>query len=566
MAMIQTRALTKRYGGIVAVDNLSFDVAPGKVTALLGPNGAGKSTALRLMLDLERGGGETLFDGRRYRGLSRPARVVGACFGPAGAHPGRKVRAHLSMLAAGAGVARARVDEVLDLVGLTPVAGCRARVLSAGALGRLALAGALLGDPDTLILDEPGAGLDPQGVRWLRDFLRAYADQGRTVLVAGHILAETARCADRVLVISRGRLVADERAADFLRRGVREGVSVRTPQIARLSELLRAEGVHASRPGGTTLTVTGADRARVGEIAFRGGVLLHELAEREPGIGDAFTELITHRRHAAADASTRRDAEAPADTARGPLPGTRRRRPRTATAETRLPGRLGAGRADPDRDRVPETIRERGGVPAPAAGERARRDDVGAVRPGARADTTPGPGIGPTPTTPAPAPRPGPGPGPAPAPSPLPVPHTEPPLGPAPHPGIGPGPGPSGPLTAPRPGVPTRGRDAPESLPAPSRPSPRGAHETDAHESGPRAIETRDTGVPATTATPTPTPHRDPAADRGERTGATAVFPRSGPAAGPSAEHHPGLPPRRGHTRTWRTAAGAEDSDEVTGA
>ncbi|MFI1579018.1 ABC transporter ATP-binding protein [Embleya sp. NPDC020630] len=294
--MIQTRALTKRYGGIVAVDDLSFDVLPGKVTALLGPNGAGKTTTLRLMLDLERGGGETRYDGRRYRRLRRPATVVGACVGPGAAHPGRRVRAHLRMLAAAGRTPARRVDEVLDLVGLTPVAGARARVLSAGALGRLALASALLGDPDTLILDEPAAGLDPQGVRWLRDFLRAYAAQGRTVLVAGHILAETARCADRVLVISRGRLVADESAADFLRRGVRTGVAVRTPQVARLSALLRAEGVHTTRPGGTTLTAIGADRARVGEIAFRGGVLLHELTEREPGVGDAFADAITRRR------------------------------------------------------------------------------------------------------------------------------------------------------------------------------------------------------------------------------------------------------------------------------
>ncbi|MFI6983249.1 ATP-binding cassette domain-containing protein [Embleya sp. NPDC050154] len=308
MAMIQARALTKRYGGIVAVDDLSFDVLPGRVTALLGPNGAGKSTALRLMLDLERGGGETRYDGRRYRGLRRPGTEVGACVGAGGAHPGRRVRAHLAMLASAGRIPSRRVDEVLDLVGLTPVAGARTRVLSAGALGRLALASALLGDPGTLILDEPATGLDPQGLRWLRDFLRAYAAEGRTVLVAGHILAETARCADRVLVISRGRLVADESATDFLRRGVREGVSVRTPQVARLSALLRAEGVHTTRPGGTTLTVLGADRARVGEIAFRGGILLHELAEREPGVGDAFIDVITKRRE-----RVRTDADADVD-------------------------------------------------------------------------------------------------------------------------------------------------------------------------------------------------------------------------------------------------------------
>ncbi|MGC0420351.1 ATP-binding cassette domain-containing protein [Embleya sp. AB8] len=317
MAMIQTRALTKRYGGIVAVDDLSFDVRPGQVTALLGPNGAGKSTTLRLMLDLERGGGETRYDGRRYRRLSRPGIEVGACVGPPAAHPGRRVRAHLRMLAAAGRIPARRVDGVLDLVGLTPVAGARVRVLSAGALGRLALASALLGDPGTLILDEPATGLDPQGVRWLRDFLRAYAADGRTVLVAGHILAETANCADRVLVISRGRLVADESAADFRRRGAGEAVSVRTPQVARLSALLRSEGVHTTRPGGTTLTAIGADRARVGEIAFRGGILLHELLDRPPALGDAFTNALT-RTHARPQPTPEAEADPAATSAPRP--------------------------------------------------------------------------------------------------------------------------------------------------------------------------------------------------------------------------------------------------------
>ncbi|WP_201260801.1 ABC transporter ATP-binding protein [Embleya scabrispora] len=371
MAMIQTRALTKRYGGIVAVDDLSFDVLPGKVTALLGPNGAGKTTTLRLMLDLERGGGETRYDGRRYRRLRRPGTVVGACVGPGAAHPGRRVRAHLRMLAAAGRIPARRVDEVLDLVGLTPVAGARARVLSTGALGRLALASALLGDPDTLILDEPAAGLDPQGVRWLRDFLRAYAAQGRTVLVAGHILAETARCADRVLVISRGRLVADESAADFLRRGVRTGVAVRTPQVARLSALLRAEGVHTTRPGGTTLTAIGADRARVGEIAFRGGVLLHELAEREPGVGDAFADAITRRRERAAVTTEPAGAGHSADA----VPGETERRadpPRVDRATPHLadPGQTdGAARTDdPTRTGDPARADHHPADPAPAPG------------------------------------------------------------------------------------------------------------------------------------------------------------------------------------------------------
>jgi ABC-2 type transport system ATP-binding protein len=343
MAIIQTYGLSKRYGGIVAVDDVSFRLRPGKVTALLGPNGAGKTTTLRLMLDLERGGGETLFDGRPYRFLARPATEVGACVGPAVAHPGRRVRAHLGMLAAAGRIPARRVDEVLDLVGLTPVARARARVLSAGAAGRLALASALLGDPDTLILDEPATGLDPQGLRWLRDFLRAYAAEGRSVLVAGHILAETADCADHVLVMSRGRIVVEESGADFLRRGVRAGVSVRTPQVARLTELVRAEGFQAARSGGASVTVTGANRARVGEIAFRGGILLHELAEHEPGVGDAFTDVITSRRDR---------APAPAEER---VPDRRDDEPRSSS-QAQPPRRAGRQTRESRRERDPRTV------------------------------------------------------------------------------------------------------------------------------------------------------------------------------------------------------------------
>jgi ABC-2 type transport system ATP-binding protein len=325
--MIEVQGLTRKYGGAVAVDGLSFSVRPGQVTAFLGPNGAGKSTALRMMLQLERGRGRTLFGGSRYRDLKHPAREVGAWLGAQPAYPRRRTRTELRVLAAAHGIKRSRVDEVLDLVGLTPVAGVRVGALSAGALGRLGLAGALLGDPHTLVLDEPSAGQDPEGVRWLREFLRAYATHGRTVLIAGHGLAELADCADRVLAIARGRLVADESAAAYRARAEGHAVYVRTPQVDRLSELLRTEGLAVNAYGGAVLAVTGADRARVGEIAFRGGVLIHELAQREVSVADAFCAFT-----AGARAEARAEARAAAVAGSAHAAGGRRRR--TAAPES----------------------------------------------------------------------------------------------------------------------------------------------------------------------------------------------------------------------------------------
>lgn len=313
--MIEVQGLTRKYGGAVAVDTLTFSVRPGQVTALIGPNGAGKSTALRMMLQLERGRGRTLFDGLRYRDLRHPAHEVGAWLGARPAYRHRRARSELAMLAAAHGIKRARVDEVLDLVGLTPVAGVRVGALSAGALGRLGIASALLGDPHTLVLDEPSAGQDPEGVRWLREFLRAYATQGRTVLVAGHGLSELSDCADRVLGLARGRLVVDETAAEFRTRAENPEVYVRTPQVQRLTELLRAEGLAVHGRGGAALGVVGADRARVGEIAFRGGVLVHELAQREVTVADAFCTVTAEARVMAAERAAALRAEAEAEAA-----------------------------------------------------------------------------------------------------------------------------------------------------------------------------------------------------------------------------------------------------------
>jgi ABC-2 type transport system ATP-binding protein len=216
--MIECRHLSKRFGGRTAVDDLSFDVRPAVVTGFLGPNGAGKSTTLRLMLDLDRGGGRTAFNGRRFSDLPDPIRQVGAVLEARDFHPGRTARNHLRMLAAGGGISPKRVDDVLELVGLATAADRRPGQFSLGMGQRLGLATALLGDPETIILDEPGNGLDPQGVRWLRTLLRGFAAEGRTVLVSSHQLAEMAELADDLIVIGRGRLVAQGGMRDFVRR------------------------------------------------------------------------------------------------------------------------------------------------------------------------------------------------------------------------------------------------------------------------------------------------------------------------------------------------------------
>jgi len=210
--MIEATGLSKRYGATVAVDDVSFTVAPGQVAGFLGPNGAGKTTTLRLLLGLaEPTGGEALVFGRRYRELDQPARRVGAVLESNDFHPGRSGRDHLRALAIAAQIPRGRVDEVLDLVGLAANAGRRVKTYSLGMRQRLGLAGALLGDPELLILDEPTNGLDPVGVHWLRGFLRRFAEEGRTVLVSSHLLAEVAQAVDRVLIIDHGRLVAAAR-------------------------------------------------------------------------------------------------------------------------------------------------------------------------------------------------------------------------------------------------------------------------------------------------------------------------------------------------------------------
>ncbi|HEY3604475.1 MAG TPA: ATP-binding cassette domain-containing protein [Sporichthyaceae bacterium] len=276
--MIEARNLTKSYGSTLAVDHLSFDVHPGHVTGLLGPAGAGKSTTIRLMLGLESGGGRALFNGVPYRKLRHPMREVGAVGDVRAFHPGRRAHSHLMMLAASQGIRRARVDEVIEWVGLGAVSRRRPRSYSPGMGQRLALAAALLGDPKVLILDEPADGLDPAGARWLRGFLRAFAAEGRTVFVSGERADELAQVADQLIVIEHGRLVAAEPAALYTGRGTEaEQVLVRTPHLERLSRLLAGQGAVVSRAEDHQLAVRGLDRATVGDLAFRDGIVLHEL-------------------------------------------------------------------------------------------------------------------------------------------------------------------------------------------------------------------------------------------------------------------------------------------------
>jgi ABC-2 type transport system ATP-binding protein len=291
MTTITVDHLTKRYGATTAVDDLSFTVQPGMVTGFLGPNGAGKTTTLRLMLGLAGGGGRTLFDGRPYRELPCPPRAVGAVLDAAAFHPRRTARDHLLMLAAATGVPDRRVDRVLDQVGLAGAADRAAGGFSLGMAQRLALAAALLGDPPALLLDEPTGGLDPHGVAWLRALLRAAAARGAAVLVSSHLLAEVQALADHVVVIGRGRLLADEPLPALLARLAGERLVVSSPDAARLAALLAGRGAAVERTGDGELAVTGLDARAVGDLAHEHRLRLHQLATRGASLEAAFLAL-----------------------------------------------------------------------------------------------------------------------------------------------------------------------------------------------------------------------------------------------------------------------------------
>jgi ABC-2 type transport system ATP-binding protein len=294
MAAITVRDLTKRYGSITAVDGLDFTVEPGRFTAFLGPNGAGKTTTLRSVLGLVTpDGGSATFGGIRYRDLVDPARHVGAMFEARSFHPGRSGRDHLLSLAMAAGIGERRVDEVLDLTGLGGAGSRRVRGYSTGMRQRLALCAAMLGDPGVLILDEPTNGLDPEGVRWLRTFLRGLVAEGRTVLVSSHLLAEVSLAADDVVIIASGRLVAEGPLRDLVRRAAASdgGVEIRTPDPDGARVALQGEGLMVADGDEGRLVVSGAAPDDIGRAIARAGLTVYEMRPIDRSLEEIFLEL-----------------------------------------------------------------------------------------------------------------------------------------------------------------------------------------------------------------------------------------------------------------------------------
>ncbi|MFD1536297.1 ABC transporter ATP-binding protein [Nonomuraea guangzhouensis] len=288
--MIQLNGLTKRYGEVLAVDDLTFTVRPGLVTGFLGPNGAGKSTTMRMILGLDRPtSGSVTVNGRAYRDLPQPLREVGALLEAQAVHPHRSAYNHLRYLAQTNGIHDRRVAEVLDLVGLTEAAGRRAGVFSLGMSQRLGIAATLLGDPPVLLFDEPVNGLDPEGVLWIRTLMRGLAAEGRTVLVSSHLMGEMALTADRLVVIGKGKLIADAETATFTDTG--EGVLVRTPEDVMFTRLLLLAGARVRAGLDGELIVTGLTAPDIGRLAATEGVPLFELAPRRTSLEEAFMEL-----------------------------------------------------------------------------------------------------------------------------------------------------------------------------------------------------------------------------------------------------------------------------------
>ncbi len=289
--MISVQGLAKRYGSTVAVDDLTFDVGPGKVTGFLGPNGAGKSTTMRMVMGLDRPtSGTATVNGRQYADLAAPLREVGALLDAGAMHPGRSGRAHLRIAARSNGIALSRVNDVIGQVGLDKAATRRIKGYSLGMRQRLGIAAALLGDPAVLLFDEPVNGLDLDGVRWIRSLLRGFADEGRTVLVSSHLMSEMQLIADRVVVVGRGRLIVDADVGDVLRDVNGGNVLVRTPEYNKLFGILSPRAsVHKTGPD--ELEVTGLSAASIGDAALSHGIPIHHLAEVEQSLEQAYLAL-----------------------------------------------------------------------------------------------------------------------------------------------------------------------------------------------------------------------------------------------------------------------------------
>jgi ABC-2 type transport system ATP-binding protein len=299
--MIEAEGLTKIYrgsGGIgtrgdtLAVDNLSFSVTPGKITGFLGPNGAGKTTTMRLILGLDRPtAGRVTINGKPFDHASQPMRLVGALLDAKAMHGGRSARNHLLCLAQSNNLPRRRVDEVLNLVGLTGVAGKRSKGFSLGMGQRLGIAAALLGDPQILMFDEPVNGLDPEGILWIRNLMKALAAEGRTVFVSSHLMSEMENTADHLLVIGRGKLIADCTVEEFIAANSQQTVRVRTPQLDVLTKLVTGAGATVREDGDGSMVIIGLDPSQVGDLAYDNAVRLHELSPVHASLEQAFMEL-----------------------------------------------------------------------------------------------------------------------------------------------------------------------------------------------------------------------------------------------------------------------------------
>jgi ABC-2 type transport system ATP-binding protein len=293
MAVIAVEGLTKRFGDVVAVDDLTFEVDQGTVVGFLGPNGAGKTTTLRMLLGLVTPtAGRARIQGRPYRQLAAPLSHVGAVLEASSFHPGRTARNHLRVVAIAAGLPRARADEVLSQVGLDQAADRRVGGFSLGMRQRLALAAALLGDPEILVLDEPANGLDPEGIHWLREFLHHLAEQGRTVLVSSHVLAEVAQTVDQVVIIANGRLVTQSTLKALSIR-TDQVVRVRTPQAEALQTLLIAQGIQADLAGPDQIVAVGTTTETVGRAVAAGGIVIYEMGAERSNLEEVFLQLTT---------------------------------------------------------------------------------------------------------------------------------------------------------------------------------------------------------------------------------------------------------------------------------
>ncbi|WKV70470.1 ABC transporter ATP-binding protein [Streptomyces sp. PCS3-D2] len=294
--MITLRGLTKRYGETIAVDGLSLDIKSGQVTGFLGPNGAGKSTTMRMILGLDHpSGGEALIDGKPYSSMRHPIREVGALLDAKALHPARSARSHLVAQARSNGIPLRRVDEVLETVGLAKVARRSAGAFSLGMYQRLGVAGALLGDPQVLVFDEPVNGLDPDGVRWVRELVRSLAAEGRTVFLSSHLMSEMQLTADQLVIIGRGKLLADTPMANLLASSSLSSVRMRTPDVAHLRTLidhLRKDGdVNVESPAADELVVKGRSVEQIGDLAYRLGLRLHELRTVSASLEQVYMEL-----------------------------------------------------------------------------------------------------------------------------------------------------------------------------------------------------------------------------------------------------------------------------------